>query len=252
MSSALIANNKSKIPPEASLSAVKAKPSKQLRTEGTIGLMYTASPGTLERASYRPPAGRDPRVPGPDSRGVDAEGFRLVAGSTRNGQQYATFLRVGNLIELDGWEPTDHRPLTLVLNVTVDDESRCRDGKGRKARVEFDIARYQDYAEYFEGGSPTMNALSQVAEDLQRGVCNTTQAVERIGGALYKVLVGIRFGGTGNVNKHGNACWRVEHIWVQAGLAEWLLGVEEHCRAAHEVELAGAQYTAAPGGNQLP
>ncbi|EFJ44412.1 hypothetical protein VOLCADRAFT_95293 [Volvox carteri f. nagariensis] len=34
-----------------------------------------------------------------------------------------------------------------------------------------------------------MNALSQVAEDLQRGVCNTTQAVERIGGALYKVLV---------------------------------------------------------------
>ncbi|EFJ46814.1 hypothetical protein VOLCADRAFT_92652 [Volvox carteri f. nagariensis] len=85
---ALIANNKSKIPPEASLSAVKAKPSKQLRTEGTIGLMYTASPGTLERASYRPPAGRDPRVPGPDSRGVDAEGFRLVAGSTRNGQPY--------------------------------------------------------------------------------------------------------------------------------------------------------------------
>ncbi|EFJ48445.1 hypothetical protein VOLCADRAFT_91150 [Volvox carteri f. nagariensis] len=172
----------------AQLGPGRAKPPKQLRTEGTIGLTYTASPGTLERASYRPPAGRDPRVQGPDSRGVDTEGFRLVAGSTRNGQ-YATFLRVGNLIELDGWEPTDHRPLTLVLNVTVDDESRCRDGKGRRARVEFDIARYQDYAEYFEGGSPTMNALSQVAEDLQRGVCNTTQAVERIGGAFYKVLV---------------------------------------------------------------
>ncbi|EFJ39929.1 hypothetical protein VOLCADRAFT_100348, partial [Volvox carteri f. nagariensis] len=83
---ALIGNNKSKIPPETTLSAVKAKPPKQLRTEGTIGLTYTASPGTLERASYRPPAGRDPRVQGPDSRGVDAEGFRLVAGSTRNGQ----------------------------------------------------------------------------------------------------------------------------------------------------------------------
>ncbi|EFJ46929.1 hypothetical protein VOLCADRAFT_105364 [Volvox carteri f. nagariensis] len=78
---------------------------------------------------------------------------------------------------------------STVTKPAVDDESRCRDGKGRKARVELDIARYQDYAEYFEGGSPTMNALSQVAEDLQRGVCNTTQAVERIGGALYKVLV---------------------------------------------------------------
>ncbi|EFJ47572.1 hypothetical protein VOLCADRAFT_91834 [Volvox carteri f. nagariensis] len=83
---ALIGNNKSKIPPEATLSAAKAKPPKQLRTEGTIGLMYTASPGTLERASYRPPAGRDPRVQGLDSRAVDAEGFRLVAGGTRNGQ----------------------------------------------------------------------------------------------------------------------------------------------------------------------
>ncbi|GLC47024.1 hypothetical protein PLESTM_002009800 [Pleodorina starrii] len=99
----------------------------------------------------------------------------------------ATWMRVGELFSLDGWEPTDHRPVTLVLDAEVCDRPGAA-GPPRRRRVVFDAARYRDYARYFAEGSHAMSVLSQIAGDLQNGVCDSTAAVDRIGSLLQKVM----------------------------------------------------------------
>ncbi|EFJ51173.1 hypothetical protein VOLCADRAFT_87978 [Volvox carteri f. nagariensis] len=98
-------------------------------------------------------------------------------------------MRVGELLAPDGWFPTDHRPVTLVLGLAVGGTGTSAKGCCQKKRAVFEISRYRDYAALFTDGSQVMHALNGVITDLSNGACNSTESVERISTLLRKVLI---------------------------------------------------------------
>ncbi|EFJ50804.1 hypothetical protein VOLCADRAFT_88692 [Volvox carteri f. nagariensis] len=100
--------------------------------------------------------------------------------------RHAYWMRVGELLAPDGWFPTDHRPVTLVLGLAVGGTGTSAKGCCQKKRAVFEISRYRDYAALFTDGSQVMHALNGVITDLSNGACNSTESVEHISTLLRK------------------------------------------------------------------